>query len=89
MQLSVTSSIKGVHNSNGDTHSASHISATIPSITEPPAVDRPPSARNARMVPKFGATPTGICQMFTKNKLSWRIGHLPSSSLQGYAMSVP
>jgi hypothetical protein len=63
--------------------SASHISATIPSVTEPPAVERPPSARKARMVPKLGATPTGICQIFTKNKLSWRMGHRPSSSLQG------
>lgn len=40
--------------------SGSHISATIPSVTEPPAVDKPPSARNARIVPKLGAMATGI-----------------------------
>jgi hypothetical protein len=69
--------------------SASHISATIPNVTEPPAVDKPPKARPTRIVPKFGAIPTGICQIFTKNNDSCKIGHLPSSSDHGAHNSHP
>nr|POF03016.1 hypothetical protein CFP56_70019 [Quercus suber] len=60
--------------------SASHMSAIMPRVTDPPAEERPPRARPTMMVPKFGASATGSCQMLTKNRLSCRTGLRPNSS---------
>ena len=42
--------------------SGDHMSAIIPSVTDPPAEEIPPSRRQTTMVPKFGASAQGICQ---------------------------
>ncbi len=42
--------------------SCSHMSATMPRVTDPPAEERPPRARQTIMVAKLGARAHGICQ---------------------------
>ena len=69
--------------------SASHRSAIMPSVTEPPADERPPRARPTMIEAKLGARATGSCHRLTKPKLSWRTGHRPNSSLQGAHSSQP
>ena len=69
--------------------SESHISAIIPKVTDPPAEERPPRARPTMMEAKLGAKATGSCQIFTKSKLSCRMGLRPNSSDQGAQSSQP
>ena len=69
--------------------SASHKSAIIPSVTEPPAEERPPRARPTMMEAKLGARATGSCQMLTRRRDAWRIGFRPNSSDQGAHSSQP
>lgn len=42
--------------------SCSHMSATIPRVTDPPADESPPRNRPTTIVPKLGANAQGICQ---------------------------
>ena len=59
--------------------SDSKISATIPSVTDPPAEEMPPSPLATIIEAKLGARATGRFQMLTRPRLSWRMGHRPNS----------
>src|SRR6266498_3751887 len=60
-----------------------------PSVTEPPAVDKPPSSLTMTYVAKFGARAQGNCQIFTNNNESCCVGQRPYSSLHGAHNSQP
>ena len=69
--------------------SDSYMSATIPKVTEPPAKDKPPRNLPARIVPKFGASAHGICQIYTSARLVCSTPQRPSSSLHRAQSSHP
>src|SRR4051812_37624950 len=54
--------------------SGSHMSARTPSVTEPPAVERPPRKRQTAYVSKLVDRAQGICQMLTRKRLSCWMG---------------
>ena len=55
----------------------------IPSVTLPPALDKPPRARKAMTMLKLPARAQGIWVRLTNKRLIWRTQNRPSSSDQG------
>lgn len=69
--------------------SASSSMVVYSQVTDPPAVENPPSTRDASTMFQLLLAPARGCHTLMKNKLNCMMIHLPNSSDQGAQSSQP